>query len=155
MKRVGKVALYVLLGAVGLFAIGGVIAVGLDIANRYVDLAGPTVHSGEWFHVNNIDYFVMVDKNDASGLAVTVDARNPGDSPHVTGQAVFAVVARTGDEKSTLDCKRTECMYDELRPGDSATYHFHFAIAGPAESIEFVDTSTESPFDRVALVKLR
>lgn len=46
-------------------------------------------------------------------------------------------------------------MYDELRPDESASYQFHSAIACPAESIEFVDTSTESPFDRVALVKLR
>lgn len=73
----------------------------------------------------------------------------------MTGPAVFAIVARTGDEKSTLDCERTECMYDELRPDESVSYQFHFAIACPAESIEFVDTSTESPFDRVALVKLR
>lgn len=155
MKRVGKIALYATLGALGVSVIGVVIAVGLDIANRYVDIGGPTVHSGEWFHANDIDYFVKMDKNDASGLAITVDARNPGDSPHVTGQAVFAIVARAGDEKSTLDCERTECMYDELRPDETASYHFHFAIAGPAESIEFVDTTTESPFDRVALVKLR
>jgi hypothetical protein len=152
MKRFGKIALYVVLGAV---AFGTVGAVGLVVVSRYVDLAGPTVDSGEWFHVNDIDYFVKVDQNDASGLAITVDARNPGDSPHVAGYAVFAIVARAGDKKSTLDCERTECMYDDLRPDESASYQFHFAIAGPAESIEFVDTRTESPFDRVVLVKLR
>ena len=146
--RIGRV-----LGPVA--AVATMIAIVIGAVVVWDDLGGPTVNAGEWFKANGITYRVRVLSNNRYGLVVKIDTKNAKNSPQVTGQAVFEIVARAGGRKFTLECYRLNCMYDQLQPGGTHTYTFQFAVTSPADSIEFVDTSAESPLDRVAFVKLR
>lgn len=119
-------------------------------------LWGPTVDAGQWFESSGIDYRVTALSNDSSGLVVRIETKNTGQSPHVTGRAVFEMVAHSDDgEDVTRDCA-LGCMGDELQPGQSRAYTFLFAVTRPADSVEFVDTSADlDPAKRVALIRLR
>ena len=119
-------------------------------------LWGPTVDAGQWFESSGIDYRVTALSNDSSGLVVRIETKNTGQNPHVTGQAVFEMVAHAGGKDFPWDCEHLGCMGDELRPGQSRTYTFLFAVTRPADSVEFVDTSADlDPAKRVALIRLR
>lgn len=119
-------------------------------------LWGPTVNAGQWFKANDIDYRVTVLRNNSSGLVVRIETKNTEQSPHVTGQAVFEMVAHAGGNDVPWDCEHLGCMGDVLQPGQSRTYTFQFAVTSPADSLEWIDPTAElDPIKRVALIRLR
>jgi hypothetical protein len=65
---------------------------------------------------------VTVLRNNGSGLVVKIETKNTETTPHVTGQAVFEMVARAGGNEFRWDCADLGCMGDELQPGGSRVY---------------------------------
>ena len=140
----------------GLAMVCAVVVVVVGAVVLWQHLWGPTVNAGQWFKANDIDYRVTVLRNNSSGLVVKIEAKNTEHSPHVTGKAVFEMVAHADGKDFPWDCEHLGCMGDELQPGQSRTYTFQFAVTSPADSLEWIDPTGElDPIKRVALIRLR